>query len=94
MLVGGCGFLGGPDATGMVEMGYSVLPQFQRQGIATEMVGALTTWAFTHAAVSRIEAETSPENAGSWRALERAGFAATGEGREPGSVRLRLERAA
>ena len=94
MLVGGCGFLGGPDATGMVEMGYSVLPQFQRQGIATEMVAALTAWAFTHAAVSRIEAETSPENAGSWRALARAGFAAAGEGREPGSVRLRLERAA
>ncbi len=93
-LVGGCGFLGGPDATGMVEMGYSVLPQFQRQGIATEMVAALTAWAFTHAAVSCIEAETSPENAGSWRALSRAGFTAAGEGREPGSVRLRLERAA
>ena len=94
MLVGGCGFLGGPDATGMVEMGYSVLPRFQRQGIATEMVAALTAWAFAQASVSRIEAETSTENAGSWRTLARAGFLWSGAGREPGSVRLRLERAA
>jgi RimJ/RimL family protein N-acetyltransferase len=71
-----------------------VLPRFQRQGIATEMVAALTGWAFAHAPVSRIEAETSPENAGSWRALARAGFLSSGPGRDPGSVRLRLERAA
>ena len=93
VLVGGCGFLGGPDASGMVEMGYSVLPRFQRQGIATEMVAALTDWAFRHPSVFRIEAETSPENLGSWRALARAGFRSSCAGREPGSVRLRLERA-
>jgi RimJ/RimL family protein N-acetyltransferase len=58
------------------------------------MVTALTGWAFAHAPVSRIEAETSPENAGSWRALARAGFLSSGPGRDPGSVRLRLERAA
>jgi len=94
VLVGGCGFLGGPDETGMVEMGYSVLPQFQRQGIATEMVEALIAWAFENASVSRIEADTSPDNAGSWRILARAGFIAAGPGREPGSVRLRRERSA
>ncbi len=94
VLVGGGGFLGGPDATGMVEMGYSVLPRFQRQGIATEMVEALTAWAFESPSVSCIEAETSPENAGSWRVLARAGFVAAGAGRETGSVRLHRGRPA
>jgi ribosomal-protein-alanine N-acetyltransferase len=94
VLVGGCGFLGGPDDSGMVEMGYSVLPQFQRQGIAGEMVEALIGRAFESAAVLRIEAETSPDNAGSRRILARAGFVAAGPGREPGSVRLRRERSA
>ena len=94
-LVGGCGFLGGPDATGMVEMGYSVLPQFQRQGIATEMVAALTAWAFTHAAVvAASRPRPLPRTRARGAALSRAGFTAAGEGREPGSVRLRLERAA
>jgi RimJ/RimL family protein N-acetyltransferase len=94
VLVGGCGFLGGPDDGGMVEMGYSVLPRFQRQGIATEMVEALIARAFENASVSRIEAETSPDNAGSWRILARTGVDAAGAGREPGSVRLRRERSA
>jgi ribosomal-protein-alanine N-acetyltransferase len=91
-LVGGCGFLGGPDDGGMVEMGYSVLPRFQRLGIATEMVTALIARAFEDASVARIEAETSPENAGSWRILAHAGFVSAGAGREPGSVRLCRER--
>jgi len=93
VLVGGGGFLGGPDDSGTVEMGYSVLPRFQRQGVATEMVEALMGWAFSQS-VSRIEAETSPANAGSWRVLARAGFVPMGAGREPGSVRLRRERPA
>ena len=92
-LVGGCGFLGGPDATGMVEMGYSVLPQFQRQGIATEMVAGMTAWAFTHAAVRTSKPRPPPK-----RGLVAGAFARRihrgGRGREPGSVRLRLERAA
>ena len=38
-LVGSGGFFGPPDASGEIETGYSVLPQFHRRGIATEMVG-------------------------------------------------------
>src|SRR4051812_9961256 len=44
VLVGGGGFLG-PPRDGVVKMGYSVLPQFQRQGYATEMVRGLVDWA-------------------------------------------------
>ena len=45
VLVGGGGFLG-PPQDGVVQMGYSVLPEFQRRGYATEMVRGLATWAF------------------------------------------------
>jgi RimJ/RimL family protein N-acetyltransferase len=92
VLVGGCGFLGAPDAEGAVEMGYSVLPAFQKQGIATEMIGALVPWAFSADAVSRIEAETADDNAASRAVLARAGFVENGPGREPGSTRFRRPR--
>ncbi|HWZ86188.1 MAG TPA: GNAT family N-acetyltransferase [Thermoanaerobaculia bacterium] len=92
VLVAGGGFLGAPDASGMVEMGYSVLPAFQGRGIATEMVTALAAWAFAQPAVTRIEADTDRRNAGSWALLARAGFVEIGDGREPGAARLRVER--
>jgi [ribosomal protein S5]-alanine N-acetyltransferase len=92
VLVAGGGFLGAPDANGMIEMGYSVLSAFQGQGIATEMVAALTAWAFAQPAVLRIEADTDRRNAASWALLARAGFVEIGDGREPGAARLRAER--
>jgi RimJ/RimL family protein N-acetyltransferase len=41
ILCGGTGFKGPPDKRGMVEIGYPVLPEFQRQGLATEMVAGI-----------------------------------------------------
>ncbi|HEY1434857.1 MAG TPA: GNAT family protein [Thermoanaerobaculia bacterium] len=92
VLVAGGGFLGAPDDHGMVEIGYSVLPAFQRLGLATEMVAALSAWAFAQPAVRRIEADTDRGNAGSWALLTGAGFVEIGDGREPGAARLRRER--
>lgn len=92
VLVAGGGFLGAPDESGMVEMGYSVLPAFQRQGLASEMVAALCAWAFSQPSVSRVEADTDRGNPGSWALLARLGFIEIGAGREPGAARLRLER--
>ncbi len=48
-LVCSAGFHGPPSAEGSVEIGYSVLEAYQRQGIASESVTALTEWAFNHA---------------------------------------------
>ncbi len=92
VLVGSGGFKGGPDASGIVEIGYSVLPEFQRQGIATEIVIALTHWAMSHGEVARVEAETSPDNIGSCGVLARTRFRSVGPGTEPGSVRFCLDR--
>jgi len=92
VLVGSVGFLGAPDEVGMVEIGYSVLPEFQGRGIAGEMVGALVRWAFEHQEVRCVEADTEPTNIASWSLLARLGFSPLGAGREPGSQRLRLVR--
>ena len=84
VLVGSGGFKGAPDAAGMVETGYCVLPAYRGRGLATEMVGALLAWAFTHRAVARVEAETAVENRASRRVLEKCGFAERGPSLEGG----------
>jgi len=82
-LVGGGGFMG-PPRGGVVQLGYSVLPQFQLQGYTTEMVCGLVRWALAQEGVERIAAETEWANPASTRVLEKAGFIAiraiTGQG--------------
>jgi RimJ/RimL family protein N-acetyltransferase len=86
-LVGAGGFFGPPDAAGAVEFGYSVAPEHQRQGYATELVRCLVAHARSTPSVLTIEAQTSPANVASVRVLAHAGFVAAGAGREPGQVR-------
>jgi RimJ/RimL family protein N-acetyltransferase len=91
-LCGSVGFKGPPDASGMIEIGYSVLAEHQGAGLASEMVGGLVGWAFSQAGVRCIEAETTLDNPASIRVLERNGFQSVGDGSEPGSIRYRLGR--
>jgi RimJ/RimL family protein N-acetyltransferase len=86
-LCGGTGFKGPPDKRGMVEIGYSVLPEFQRQGLATEMVAGIIRWAKHRPEVRRIEAEINANNIPSVRVLEKNGFVYVGVGLEPNTIR-------
>jgi len=90
-LVGQGGFKGRPK-DGCAEVGYSLLPAFQRQGYASEAVAALLAWAFAHAEVERVAAETLPELAPSIRLLERAGFSRGGKPSVEGILRFELTR--
>ena len=92
-LVASGGFLG-PPQDGTVHIGYSVLPQFQRTGYATELVGGLVRWAFAQPGVSRIAAETEWANPASARVLEKSGFIVSGVATEPGGARFELSRGA
>jgi len=87
---GSAGFHGPPDQRGAVEVGYSVLPAHQHQGLAAEMVGALVSWARAQPGVRGIEAETTAQNGPSTRVLERTGFRLSGPGPGPGSLRYCL----
>lgn len=89
VLVGGGGFLGPPE-DGIVQIGYSVLPEFQRRGYGTEMVRGLASWAFVQPGVAAIAAETEWANPASVRVLERSGFQAGGSASHPEGTRFEL----
>jgi RimJ/RimL family protein N-acetyltransferase len=91
-LLGICGFKGRPDEAGNVEIGYSVLSQFRNQGYATEAVGRLVVWAFSHQHVKEVCAETLPHLKQSIRVMEKNGFGFTGPGSEQGVVRYAVQR--
>jgi len=91
-LVGICGFKGRPDASGTVEISYSILGNFQRLGYATEAVARLVGWAFSHHNVHEVCAETLPHLRQSIRVLEKNGFRFTGPGSEAGVIRYAIQR--
>jgi len=90
ILIASGGFKG-PPQDGAVEIGYSVLPQFQSQGYATEMVRSLIDWVFAQPDVTRIIAETTKDNGPSVRLLHRLGFVRTGSAVETGHFRFVLD---
>ena len=85
VLVGGGGCLG-PPVDGIVEIGYSVLPSFQRQGYATEMMAAIVDWVARDPRILEITAETATDNVASRRLLSRLDFHEAGPGRESDTV--------
>ncbi|HKI05705.1 MAG TPA: GNAT family N-acetyltransferase [Thermoanaerobaculia bacterium] len=87
VLVAGGGFLGPPEG-GAAQIGYSVLPQFQGLGYATEMVGGLVRWALGQPGVTHIVAETEWANPASVRVLTKAGFVPSGAATEPTGTRF------
>ncbi|HLL13613.1 MAG TPA: GNAT family protein [Pyrinomonadaceae bacterium] len=91
-VIGGVGFKGLPSADGTVEIGYSMLPEFQCSGYATEAAGALVRWAFSQMRVTRVIAETYPELRPSIRVLEKNDFRYIGEGSEERVIRYALTR--
>jgi RimJ/RimL family protein N-acetyltransferase len=78
-MVGHINFHGPPDAEGIAEIGYSVLPAHRRRGYATEAVRAMLDWATREHGVHRFRASVSPENAPSLAVVRRLGFTRTGE---------------
>ena len=87
-LVGGGGYFGPPDMDGTVEIGYSVLPRWQRRGYASEIVQTLVQHGFTFSTVERIIAHTTEANPASIAVLLHCGFHRAGAGREPGTLRF------
>ncbi|MEV6105405.1 GNAT family N-acetyltransferase [Streptomyces sp. NPDC051940] len=74
LVVGGIGFFGPPGDDGTVEFGYGVAKETEGRGYATEAVRALLRFAFDSGRVRRAVADTTHENAGSQRVLEKAGL--------------------
>ena len=71
-LVGVCGYKG-PPADGVVEIGYSVVPSFQRRGIATRACASLIDAAWGRGA-RVVTAQTLPQLEPSIGVLRKLGF--------------------
>ncbi|MGA9768068.1 MAG: GNAT family N-acetyltransferase [Blastocatellia bacterium] len=91
-LVGAGGYFGPPDSEGIVEIGYSVLPEWRRKGYASELVQALLELAFSHAQITKVIAHTTESNPASIGVLLRCGFLAAGAGQEAGTLRFECGR--
>lgn len=82
--VGVGGFKGRPSASGEVEVGYSILPAFQRRGFAREALRAWAAFALGAPDVTVVVAQTLRGLEPSIRVAESVGFRYAGPGHDPG----------
>lgn len=83
LIVGGAGFKGPPDAAGMVEIAYGVVPDFEGRGYATEAAGGIIEWAINSGLVRTLRAHTRPLPNASTRVLANCGFSFVGDVVDP-----------
>lgn len=88
----GAGGYKGPPTGGVVELGYSILPEYRRCGYASEATRAFAAHAFRDARVERVIAHTLPDLVASIGVLEKCGFRFAGPGEDEGTIRYELRR--
>ncbi|MGW5638187.1 GNAT family N-acetyltransferase [Streptomyces sp. NPDC003832] len=79
LVVGHAGFHGPPDEVGMVEIGYSIAPDFRRQGYARSTLIQLLRRAAAEPDVTTVRATISPDNVASLATIAGFGFVEVGE---------------
>jgi [ribosomal protein S5]-alanine N-acetyltransferase len=77
-VIGSAGFKGPPDAAGMVEIAYGIVPGFEGHGYATEVAAELVRFAFARSGIRLVRAHTRPVANASTRVLAKCGFQHTG----------------
>jgi len=82
LVIGSAGFKGVPDADGMVEIAYGIVPSHEGQGHATEAAAALVSYAFDHGA-QLVRAHTLPLPNASSHVLRKCGFQFVGDVLDP-----------
>ncbi|MCE7066201.1 GNAT family N-acetyltransferase [Dyadobacter sp. CY326] len=83
ILIGSCGYKGEPDANGVVEIGYEIIPAYRKRGLGAEAAKGLVDHAFAHSAVKKVTAHTLAEENASVRILESIGFKQTEDVSDP-----------
>jgi RimJ/RimL family protein N-acetyltransferase/quercetin dioxygenase-like cupin family protein len=92
----GVGGFKGPPHEGAVELGYGVLEQYRRSGYATEATLGMLAFAFSHAEIDVVVAQTLPHLTPSIGVLDKTGFRVVGAGAEEGEenvIRFEITRA-
>jgi len=89
ILIGTCGATLPLELNDDPEIGYGVLPAYQRRGYASEAVAALIKWIFSHPHVRSVNAQTFPHMQPSLGVMTRNGLQFVGPGPEEGTVLYR-----
>lgn len=82
-LIGEGGYKGRPDAEGVVEIGYAIIPEYRRRGLASEAARGLTTNAFSHPEVAVVQAHTLKDGTASINVLKKLGMKFVGTAEDP-----------
>lgn len=77
VVIGDCGTLGGADGDGAIEIGYGLAEPYRHRGYGGMLVRPLADFLLGRPGISRVVAETRPDNRPSYRVLEGAGFRRT-----------------
>lgn len=80
-VIGDLGFKGPPDERGVIDVGYSVVPEERAKGYATEAMRALIDWAFGSPMVKTLTADCEQANPASAAVLEKIGMELDGKKR-------------
>lgn len=90
VLIGSGGFLA--HENGNLEIGYSILSDYQNNGYATEAVRSMLQWAISSLRKDCVIANTYPHLKASIRVLEKNGFLFKGNGSEEGTITYEFRR--
>jgi ribosomal-protein-alanine N-acetyltransferase len=77
--IGYLNFHSGPDERGMVEIGYTLLPEARGHGYAIEAVRAAIDWATGSHGVHLFRASVAPDNQRSLNLIAKLGFQQVGQ---------------
>lgn len=83
-VVGVCGLGGRPDGDGAVVIGYSVYPEMEGRGYATEAARAVAEWALAASGVTRVRATVPTGNEASMAVARKLGMSVVGSDVHPG----------
>ena len=83
VLIGNGGFVGPPDESGKVEIGYSIAPAYRNRGLATEAAQGFVAYAFSKPQVKMVDAHTLSEVSPSTKVLEKIGMTRIGTAHDP-----------
>ncbi len=74
VVVGSIGFHDRPDADGMIEVGLTVVEEYRRQGLATEMLRGMWAWVIDQPGVRILRYSVAPDNVASQHIIKGFGF--------------------
>ncbi len=89
-MIGDLCFVGEPNESGEVEIGYGTYKAFQGKGYMTEAVGGMIRWALEQPEIKAIVASADKTNTASYSVLIKNGFIKSGENQDLFHWRLQL----